>query len=217
MTKMPSRPKLMSLPRRSARRVPDADAVAARAHLQIVPALDPVVADDRGRCAPEVDSDQVVLEAIALDHSTCAAGGHEDAAVHRRKIAAGAGDGKPAHDAPGRVDGDHAARPHRRRAPHPARPRASRRDRRRSAQHGARRPAPDDRRPPRRRWPPPACRRWAATATVAARAAVAHDKTTSATPQPIGALSDHVRQTLVGSTNIRPFISMCMAWQNHWQ
>ena len=27
----------------------------------------------------------------------------------------------------------------------------------------------------------------------------------------------HVRQALLGSTSIRPFISMCMAWQNHWQ
>ena len=94
-----------------ARRVPDADAIAARAHLPIVPALDPVVADDRGRWPLQVDSDQVVLEAIVLDHSTCAAGGHEDAAVLDGKIAAGAGDGKPAHDHLRRVDGDHAPDP----------------------------------------------------------------------------------------------------------
>ena len=57
----------------------------------------------------------------------------------------------------------------------------------------------------------------AATSTVAAAApAVAPSRAASTAPQRIGH-GRHVRQALVGSTSIRPFISMCMAWQNHWQ
>ena len=57
----------------------------------------------------------------------------------------------------------------------------------------------------------------AATSTVAAAALAAAleqgDERGAATDRPWW----HVRQASVGSTSIRPFISMCMAWQNHWQ
>ena len=199
-----------------ARRVPDADAVAALAHLHIVASLDPVVANDRGLGPFQVDADQVALDQIVLDHGACGAGGHEDAAVLDGEIAAGAGDRHPAQHHLRRVDGDHAPGPtavenrsrlalQRQGAIHDDRPLVTA-----SRQHEA---IPRGRGGERRR--------------ERARLGSDLDRRRSRVQRcpeqgdDRGAPADrpwwHGRHAAVGSTSIRPFISMCMAWQNHWQ
>ena len=179
-------------------------------------ALDAVAAHDRGLGALEVDADQVALEPVVLDHRTGGAGGHEDAAVLDGEIAAGAGDRQPAQRYLRRIDGDHAPGPaaveyrawlalERQGAVDDDRPRVAA-----GRQHEAipRRSGGERRREPAR-----------LGCDLDRRRSRAHRCPEQGDER--GAPADrpwwHGRHAAVGSTSIRPFISMCMAWQNHWQ
>ena len=155
MTKMPSRPKLISLA--STTEPGEFQMLTPLPRSLICSSWRPSIRLWRTIAAfgPfQVDADQVALEPIVLDHGAGGAGGHEDAAVLDGEVAAGAGDRQPAHHHLRRVDGDHAPGPAAVEYRARPRPRASRRGRRRSAPRGGRPPARGDPRAPRRRAPP---------------------------------------------------------------
>ena len=164
----------------------------------------------------QVDADQVALEPVVLDHRTCGAGGDEDAAVLDGEVAAGAGDRQPAQHHLRRIDGDHA--------PDPAaveyrawlaleRQGAVDDDRPGMAAGGEHQPIAGRRGGDGRRQPAGLGGDLDRRRCRVRRRAQQGGERDAATDRP----SWHVRQALVGSTSIRPFISMCMAWQNHWQ
>ena len=217
--------------------VPDRNAVAGFGQAQVLAPGDDVVAHDRTCSAVQVDAEQVVDQVVVVDLGPRRRLPHQDRRVHRRQVEAGAGDLQAVHAHVRRRHGDHAAgaragqhgavvagqrerpieddrtgmapgrqanriawrgrvdhRLQRRARPHPVfggRQRACRCPRDHRDQHAAH----------------AACRRLRRSRIVTMRLQRAPPRHRTV-PAPQGGQA---------STSIRPFISMCRAWQNHWQ
>ena len=208
-----------------ARGVPDLHAVAPLVHSEILPPADLVAAHQGSRGALQVNADQVVFQAVALDSRIRRPLGDEDAAVLGLQLQARSGDAEALdHDA-GRIDDNHPALAR----PHDTGPgRTDQTERLIDCQApgvvpgGKMKPVagrgggdgaseivpPRIDRPIRRRRRP---RQGEANEAPQGEPQQSGPPVALRSGKPRGHYAD------LGSTSIRPRISMWSAWQNHWQ
>ena len=89
--------------------VPQVDAVAAVGHAQRAHAADHVVRDPHVGRAVEVDAEQALLDAVALERDVARLALDEDAGVHRGEIGAAMADGQSTHGDLRGADAHHVA------------------------------------------------------------------------------------------------------------
>ena len=191
-------------------RVPQIDAVAARVHPLVVAAGDRVVRHHGVAGAVDVDAVEVGDQDVVANPRVPRLLGELDAGVDGLVRRAGAAHGQPGDRAVGRIDGQHAAG-------------AAAIDHRSVAPGDHQGPVDGDRPPVGTGAEPKRVSRLGRGDGLGKRPrSRRHDHfgRRGRSPRNEGDEDEETRahdQALAGSTNMRPRISMCSAWQNHWQ